>query len=143
MEKHNVEVTIIPENGYYITGSKLNNGVYSETMKYSKWEKEYQKILDKHSAQKLWYVTLNTADSYGNCVYKLDGVTVSGRTGIRKGQKLTLEYTLTDSNYQISRAAWALWESTETKTVTIPIDESLDGGTIQRSDYIEIERKKG
>lgn len=139
----NVEVTIMPDNGYYIAGSRLNNGVYSETMSYAKWEKDYQKILDKHPAQKLWYVTLDTSDDFGTCIYKLDGIARSGRVGVRDGQTLTMEYTLTDSNYQIARAAWALWESIDARTITISVDESLDGRTIQRSDYISIERKEG
>lgn len=138
-----VEITITPDTGYYIEGSKPNNGTYSEKLKYSKWEKESAKILEKHPAQKLWYVTLDTSDSYGTCVYKLDGAVRSGRVPVRKDQKLTLEYAITDPNYQISRAAWAIWESTETKTITISIDESLDGQTIQRSNYITIEHKEG
>lgn len=139
----NVEITVVPENGYYVSGAKGNDGRYSETMKYSKWEKNCQKILDKHPVKKIWYVTLNGTDSYGNCVYKLDGAVVSGRVEIREGQKLTLDYTLTDPNRKIVRSgpmgflAGVIYG--ETERCTIPISETLDGRTIQRSDYIKVE----
>lgn len=142
-----VEITITPDEGYYIEGSKLNSGVYSDKMKYSKWEKDAEKTLEKHPAQKLWYVTLDTSDAYGTCAYTLDGKAVSGKIGIRKGQKLTLVYTLTDTNYQISRKGingilgGIVKSSVENKT--IPVSEALDGKTIRRSEYITVERKGG
>ena len=142
-----VEITITPDNGYYIEGSKSNSDTYSEKMKYSKWEKESAKILEKHPAQKIWYVTLDTSDSYGTCVYKVDGIVRSGRVGIREEQKLTLEYALTDSNYQISRKGVGGFFGgilhNETENISIPVSGSLDGQTIRRSDYITIEQKEG
>lgn len=138
----NIEIAIIPEDGYYVIGSKGNNGTYSETIKYSKWEKESQKILNKHPAEKIWYVTLSNSDSYGTCVYKLDGTVVSGRVGIREGQKLTLEYTLTSSNKKIIRSGPGGFVGglvhSKTENCTIPVSETLDGKTIQRSDYIQV-----
>ena len=106
-----------------------------------------EKLLNKHPIQKIWYVTLDDSDSYGTCVYKLDGVEVSGRIGLREGQKLTLEYTLTDSNYQIVREGpggffGGLLHSI-TERFSIPVSASLDGNTIKRSDYITIEGKEG
>lgn len=141
-----VEVTIKPEDGWYITGSKLLNGEYSDTMKYSDWEKDRQKILEKHMAQKLWYVTLDTSDSYGTCVYKLDSIVVSGTVGIHDGQELKLEYKLTDSNYQIVRNGFGgfignLVNKGE-ESCPINVSEALDGTTIKRSDYITVERKE-
>lgn len=141
-----VRITIIPENGYYITGSKDSRGIYSETMKYSKWEQDHQKTLDKHSIQKIWYVTLDTSDAYGSCVYKLDGISVSGRIGIRQGQKLTLDYTLTDSNYKIIREGPGGFLGgiihSDTESFNIPVSEALDDHTIRRSDYIAVKRKE-
>lgn len=142
-----VEITITPDKGYYIEGSKLNSGAYSDKMKYSKWEKEAEKILEKHPAQKLWHVTLDISDAYGTCVYKLDGKNVSGTVTIRKDQKLTLEYTLTDSNYQIFRNGingflGGIFKS-NVANKTIPVSEALDGKTVRRSDYITVERKGG
>lgn len=142
----NVEISIVPETGYYVEGAKNMDGTYHETLKFSKWEKEYQKILDKHPVMKIWYVTLNSSDSYGTCSYKLDGKEVSGSIGVHEGQKLTLEYELTDSNYQIVRSGIGgivgNFVQEKTKTCTIPITEALNGQTIQRSDYIEVRRKE-
>ena len=141
-----VEVTIKPEDGWYITGSKLLNGEYSDTMKYSDWEKDRQKILERHMAQKLWYVTLDTSDSYGTCVYKLDGIAVSGRVGVHEGQKLKLEYTITDSDYEITRSgvggAWGNLTHKDKEEVNIKITADLDGKTIKRSDYIAVAQKE-
>lgn len=141
-----VEVTIKPEEGWYITGSKLLNGEYSDTMKYSDWEKDRQKILDKHTAQKLWYVTLDASDSYGTCVYKLDGITVSGRVGIREGQKLKMEYTITNPDYEIARSgvggAWGDLTHKEKEDIDIKVTAELDGKTIKRSDYITVAKKE-
>lgn len=142
-----VTITITPQIGYYISGANDTRGIYSKSMKYSAWEKDAEKILAEHSAVKLWYVTLNTADSYGTCTYKLDGTVVSGRVSIREGQKLTLEYTLTDPNYQIVRSSLTGFIGNiihnQTEPYAIPVSKELDGKTIQRSDYITVERKEG
>lgn len=141
----NVVITITPDSGYYVSGSKDADGVYCETLKFSKWEKDYQKILDKHPVKKIWHVTLDTADSYGTCTYKLDGEEVSGPISVREGQKLTLEYQLADSDYQIVRSGVGGFVGglthDQSESRSIPISEALDGKTIQRSDYIQVERK--
>lgn len=141
-DSQNVEITLIPEEGYYIVGSKNNRGTYSETMKYAKWEKDSQKILDQHPAHKIWYVTLDGSDPYGTCVYKLDGTAVSGQIGVREGQKLTLEYTLTNSDKTIVRSGPGGFVgrlvNSKTESCSIPVSEALDGKVIQRSDYIQV-----
>lgn len=141
-DSRNVEITLIPEDGYYIVGSKNDRGTYSETMKYAKWEKDAQKILEQHPAHKIWYVTLDGSDPYGTCVYKLDGTTVSGRIGVREGQKLTLEYTLTNSDKTIVRSGPGGFVgrlvNSKTESCSIPVSEALDGKVIQRSDYIQV-----
>lgn len=141
-----VEITIKPDGGWYIIGSKLLSGEYRDTMKYSDWEKDCKKILEKHTAQKLWYVTLDTSDNYGTCVYKLDGVTVSGTVGVHGGQKLELEYTITNPDYEITRSGFlgkirdAVHKDNETSNISI--SEELDGTTIRRSDYIIVAQKE-
>lgn len=141
-DSRNVEITLIPEDGYYIVGSKNDRGTYSETMKYAKWEKDAQKILEQHPAHKIWYVTLDGSDPYGTCVYKLDGTTVSGRIGVREGQKLTLEYTLTNSDKAIVRSGPGGFVgrlvNSKTESCNIPVSEALDGKVIRRSDYIQV-----
>ncbi len=142
----NVEVSIVPDQGYSIAGAQSSTGVYKETMAYSKWEKEYQKILDKHPAREIWFVTLDTSDDFGTCVYKLDGKVVSGIVSVREGQKLILEYTLTDPGYQITREGIGSFVSNvfsnKKESCSISIDASLDGRTVKRSDYITIEKKE-
>ena len=142
----NVTITITPEDGYYITGSKVNQSTYSDTMKYSAWEKDVEKILEKHPAKKILNVTLDTSDDHGTCVYKLDGDTVSGPVEMYEGQKLVLEYTLTDSNYIIIRKGLGgfLGDRThqETESCSIDVSEELDGKTVKRSDYITVEPKE-
>lgn len=141
-----IAVTITPEKGYCVTGSKVNRGVYNDSMEYSEWEKDWEKILDKHPIKKLWKITLDTSDDYGVCTYKLDGEVVSGTIEAYDGQKLTLEYTLTDSDYQIMREKGIRnffngIVNKEKEEATIPVSEELDGRTINRSQYISIERK--
>lgn len=140
-----VQITISPASGYYIADLK-DTAIYTDTLKYSKWEKDYEKILDKHPLKKIWNVTLDASDSYGDCVYELDGVEVSGNIKIYEGQKLTLNYTLTNPDYQIARNGfggfWGGLIHKETESVDISVSESLDGQTIKCSDYITLERKE-
>lgn len=142
-----VRISIVPEDGYYVIGAKDDSGVYQDRMSYSKWEKDREKILDDHPVKKLWHVTLDSSDSYGDCVYKLDGLVVSGKVPIHEGQKLVLEYTLTDPEQKIERSGVSgflggIFHS-GTKSVDIPVSEELDGKTVRRSDYIGIGPKEG
>lgn len=140
-----VEVVIAPSDGYIVTGSKTDNGIYSEIMKYSKWEKDWEKIVKNHPVKKLWHVTLDASDDYGDCVYKLDGEEVSGTIEVYEGQELILEYTLTHSDYEIDREKGignfvdGLIHKNKGKK-SIKVSEELDGKTIRRSDYITIDK---
>lgn len=138
-----VEVTITPDSGYYVTGSDVSNDVYRKTMRYSKWVSDAEKILEKHPIKKIRSVTLNTADDYGTCTYKLDGNTVSGTVEVREEQKLVLEYTVTDSNYQIAAGGgfFSRFQSKTEQKQEISISELQDGSTVRRSDYINVEKK--
>ena len=143
-DSRDIIVTITPESGYVVTGSNTENGIYNDTMTYSKWEKKWEKIIEDHPIKKVWHVTLDTSDEYGECIYELDGKEVSGTIEVYEGQNLTLKYTLDeDSGYQIRRKEWIgsfadnLIHGSSEKEV-IPISEELDGKTIRRSDYITI-----
>lgn len=139
-----IKITIAPKRGYYIGDSGTN--IYSDTMKYSEWKKDCSKILEKHPVKKILYVTLDTADAHGECVYKLDGNEVSGKVELREGQKLVLEYTLTDSDYRIVRKVnpggivGNIFHK-NTESVDISVSEELDGKTVRCSDYITVEEK--
>lgn len=141
-----VDIIIIPDKGYYVAGAEDTGGTYKKRMKYEKWEKEYERILKKNPVKKIWHVILDKNDSYGNCVYQLDGKEVSGEVEIREGQKLTLCYSITNPNYEIGRSGiggfWKGVAHKETENCTIPISGDLDGKVIKRQDYIEIKPKE-
>lgn len=141
-KSRNIEIRIVPDEGYYIAGTEEMDGIYRETMKYSKWNKDYEKIMKKHPAKKIWHVTLDANDEFGTCVYQLDGEAVSGNVAILEEQKLTLNYTVTDSDYEIKRSGvggfWKEITHKETEECTIPMSKEMDGKVIKREDYIQI-----
>lgn len=146
-DSQKVRVTIRSDSGYYVSGNKVTAAGYSDTMKYEKWRSDHVKIMEKHPIQKLLTITLDTNDSYGDCVYRLDGAVVSGAVKVKAEQKLTLEYTLTDSNYRFSRSGIGGFISgvfsQNQESTAIELSEDMDGKSIRRSDYIQIEKKEG
>ena len=134
-----VTVTISPAGGYYVTGKKVDDGVYQATMKYKEYVSDIDEIIEEHPIKKLIYVTLDVSDNFGTCVYTVDGEEVSGTIGLREGQKVKLEYILTDSRYQIDTG----WFGNKTKkTASIEITEKYDGQTLSREDFdIQIKDK--
>lgn len=145
-KKSEVTVTIKPKDGYYISGSNEASGAYSETMKFEKWEKDQQKILAAHPIQKAMWVTLNSEDGHGLCVYKLNDEVVSGKVRLEDGQKLELTYSLTDEEYEIDRGWWDPYKyfSSGSKTASITVSADLDGKTLTPADFgIELKKKEG
>lgn len=146
-----VDVTIVPDRGYYVSGKDVDNYEFTATMKLSKYDADIDKIIKEHEIKRLYKVVLDTADLYGECVYKLNGEVVNGEIYVREEDKLTLEYQLTNTNYQILRETEGFWGSikdwrknTFSKTkeaITIPILNDLDGITIKREDYIKVGKK--
>lgn len=141
-----VRVSIRPDSGYYVAGGNGAADSYSDTMKYSKWLSDYTEIMEKHPIRSFWTITLDAADLYGNCVYELDGKEVSGTVQVKEGQKLTLKYTLTDENYQIVRNGLSGFVGSitgkDSASCAIELSEAMDGITVRRADYIQIERKE-
>lgn len=140
-----VEVSIIPEKGYYVSGKKAENDQYTDTMKFSKYLSDIDKIAEAHKIKKFYQVTLDTAAEHGTCVYKLNGEEISKTTtlNVREEDKLELEYELTDPDYEIK------WEdffhtliSSKKKTVPIQISSEIDGSIIKAEDKAVIERKE-
>jgi hypothetical protein len=141
-DNRNVIVTIMPSEGYYVSGKDVSGDVYQSTMTYKKYKSDIDKIIDKHPIKKIYSVTLDSDDSYGTIVYKLNGTEVSGTIQVRDGQKLTMDYTITDAGYEIKRSGLtAMTQSKTNKSVKINISEDLDGKTIKREDYIDIVEK--
>lgn len=137
-DNEKLTVTITPTNGYYVTGKKVKDGVYQDTMKYKEYFSDIDKIIENHPIKKLIYITLDDSDDYGTCVYSIDGEVVSGTVALREGQKVTLKYTLTDSNYQIVRRGLRKTQA----TVELEILENFDGKILSREDFdIQIKNK--
>lgn len=132
-------VTIAPADGYYVTGKKVKDDIYQDTMKYKEYVADIDKIIKEHPVKKFIYVTLDDSDNYGTCTYTVNGKAVSGTAKLHEGEKVKLEYTLTDDRYQIDRKGIG---SKSKKTDTIEISEDLDGKTITRENFnIQIKEK--
>lgn len=147
-ENRKVTVTLIPDEGYYVESASADQGIYTDTMTFAKWEKNGDKILDKHPVKKLRHVTLETDDDYGVCFYKLDGQEVSGTVALRQDQKLTLEYTLKDpEQYEIVREGIISriegLADGDNEKITIAVSDDTDGSTIKPGDYVTVRPKKG
>lgn len=143
-----IKIAVSANDGYYIKDSGKTE-IYTETMKYSKYVSDVQKILDKHPVKKLCNVTLDVTDAYGTVTYKIDGKSViNGTYGLKEEQKLEMVYEITDGKHIIVRegANWieSSWNKTKSKTketVEIPITNELDGNTVKRETYIHIKDK--
>ena len=92
-------------------------------------------------------VTLSTDCAYGDCTYKLDGDVVSGIIQVREGQKLTLTYNITNENYSFADKSKGvtgflhdLFNNSE-RTITIPIDTSLEDTTVIPDEWFDIIEK--
>ncbi len=127
-----VTVTLTPESGYYIEGSKGSDSFYSETMTYSKYLEGITNILENHSAKKYCVLTLDESDAYASYSYKLDGEEVSGKVNARINSTLKLTYKLTDSNYQLTDTIAGIFKET-TKSLKVTAD--MDGTVITKADF--------
>ena len=143
----NVTVSIMPDSGYYVTGKKVTNDVYQETMKYSDFVKNMADIVEKHPAAKYYTMTLDSSDTFATYTYKLDGKEVSGTITAKEGQKLDLIYEITDSAYKLKEGTggvplvgWGKSYTTVSKVLTIT--SAMDGKTITKDDF-GIETVKG
>ena len=142
-----VTVSIMPDSGYYVTGKKVTNDVYQETMKYSEFVKNMADIIEKHPAAKYYTITLDTTDTFATYTYKLDGKEVGGTITVKEGQKLTLTYEITDPTYKLKEGAGGVplvgWGKSYTKvSKDLTITSAMDGKTIIKDDF-GIETVKG
>ena len=149
-----VEVSIIPNEGYYVSGKGVDNGRYTRTMKFSKYMSDIDELIEDHKIKKWYQVTLDTAAEHGQCAYTLNGERIVEKTTVkvREEDKLVLEYELTDEDYEIVRQSENFWDTinnwrkdifTETREEkTIEISDEIDGTTVKPEEKITI-RKKG
>lgn len=141
----NVKVTIMPNDGYYITGSEVTNNVYQKTMTYSKYLKDIDKIINKHSIEKYINVTLKSSDDIGTYKFTLDGKEISGTIQLRKNQELELEYTITNTSYAFKNDLLHWFNSSKSSiSDKLKITDKYDGKTITRENFknLEIEKKE-
>lgn len=146
-----VEVTISPESGYYVSGKDVENNIYREIMKFSKYESDIDTIIKKHEIKEMYSITLDSTDPYGTVTYKVNGSERNGAIDIREEDELVLVYELTDDNYEIVRNSDGFWSglndwrkntfSKKSEEVTIRLTDEINGTTIKRSDYIEVSEK--
>lgn len=144
-DSQKVTITITPNSGYYVSGKNVKKDIYQNTMKFSKYQSDIQKILDEHLIEKYYHVTLDANDAYGVCTYKLDGEVVSGKIFFKAGQKLSLEYKITAPGYMVEGAKslpFGIGKKDQEKTESITIMENMDGQTINR-DIFGIKVVKG
>lgn len=146
-----VEVAIQPAEGYYVSGKKVSGDSYRERMTFQRYRSGIAEIIQGHPVRKLIWVTLDASDAHGTCVFTVDGEEKNGKTGLRAGQKIVLEYTLTDLDYEIVREQGGFLDQIITwgsealhknrQKVTIEVTEGLDGTTLTRADYVKVDRK--
>lgn len=145
-DDRDVIVTIKPSAGYYVSGKNVSNDSYQDTMTFEKYLKDINKIIEKHEIKKIYSITLDTKDAYGNVTYSLNGTAVEGKVSVREGEKLKISYKITNSDYKFKESNWItnLVSKVREKTeddVTVTISEEMNGKTITRADYFEIEKR--
>lgn len=143
-----VKITISAKNGYYIKDSGKTE-LYSDTMTYSQYVSDREKIISKHPVKKLCSVMLDGTDPYGEVTYKIDGKVVeAGNYMLKEEQKLEMIYEITDGKHVVARegANWFenslnMTKSKTKETVRIPITSSLDGAKVTRDTYIHVNNR--
>ncbi len=151
-----VDVVIEPYEGYYVSGKKVDGDSYKSSMSFKKYVSDIEEIIESHPVKRYIQVTFDASDEHGECVFRLDGEEVGGNgvpetVILKEGQKVTLEYSLTDSDYQILRESggilggikdWGASIFSKNKASSeIEITEELDGATVTRESYIKLDKK--
>lgn len=99
--------------------------------------------------RKIYTVTLDSSAKYGECVYIMDGKEVNGTIDIEEGKKLTLKYTITDSDYKFAQRTGGVIGflkgilNDKEQTVSITITADLDGTVIRPDETFQIIKKEG
>lgn len=151
-----VDVVIEPYEGYYVSGKKVDGDSYKSSMSFKKYVSDIEEIIESHPVKRYIQVTFDASDEHGECVFRLDGEEVGGNgvpetVILKEGQKVTLEYSLTDSDYRILRESggilggikdWGASIFSKNKASSeIEITEELDGATVTRESYIKLDKK--
>lgn len=142
-----IEVKIIPNSGYVLIGSFVNDGIYLRRMRFDEYDRFVKEVL-QNQLKKVCVITLDANDPYGNVIYRIDGQEVSGQVEIVEGRSITISYTLKDEKYEINEdrnifdqinvfdgERFAKYEK------TISVDRSMDGQTLTRESFIKLREK--
>ena len=143
-----VEVKIIPDDGFYVSGRNVTDRIYVQTMRLSSYVDNIDSIISEHPIKPLVAISVDPSDQYGNCVFKLNGEEVSGEVYVMDGDRLTLEYTLTTPGMSIARKDGNILTSLidagadlinyPTRSETINIYTSDEGRKFTRADFFEV-----
>lgn len=138
-ESEKVTITIQPSSGYYITGKSVQENIYQNTVQFKKLLSDASNMINDHPIEKFVVVVLDTSDLYGTCKYTIAGKEVSGTVYLKVGDKVKLEYVITDSAYAIDGASGflgtPLGKNETEKTETITIERNHDGQTFTRDSF--------
>lgn len=150
-----VTLTLTPDSGYYFKSAKTGEPLV-QTMDFAGYIRNIDSILLENPAKKLITVNFDDSpDNHGDVTFKLDENVVSGETILREDQKLTIQYDLYDTEYEIARntdsilgKVYNFFDShfdslghMDNVEFDIPITPDLDGRTITRQDYIGLNIK--
>ena len=142
-----VIVTIKPNDGYYVDGDKnISGDSFVKEMTFSDYMKKISEVVEDNPIKKYINVTLDENDSYGTCIYTVDGNVASGTVKLKQEQKLVLEYKITDNDYQIEYNSEGLncftnvFKNKKETEIVIELSGKIDGKTISRDDYITIKK---
>jgi len=93
-------------------------------------------------------ITLPATGAHGTCTYKLDSKPVSGTITLQLSQKLTITYTITDSEYKFEtsglESAWRWGQDlvgNMSKTAIIPLSPDMNNTTIIPDSWFTIVKK--
>ena len=138
-ESQKVIVKISPVQGYYVLDGNHNDDTeYQDTLKYSKYVKEINKLIENHGAEKICSVRLDESDPFAKYTYQYKDKPVSGSLTVKAGEKLTLEYEIMDSEHKLTESAGGflgIGKTDKKVKKTIEITADMDGKAITKSDF--------
>ena len=133
-----VRVTITPEDGWYLTGRGLSDGIFQKTMDGAEYLRTIESIIEDHPAEKYIFVTLDESDDFASYTYRLDGRSVSGTIRAREGQELSLVYVILDDEHRLKKGEGGFlgigknYRKTEKELTITP---EMDGKTLTKEDF--------
>lgn len=147
-----VTVNITPDNGYYVSGKDVKNNIYEKKMTYSKYQETADSIINDHKILKYISLSLEPAGEHGTTEYKVDNQSKSGKiTGLKAGQTIKAEYTLTDDGYVFEDETGNVINNISNfiqntlnkakRTVDIKVTAEMEGNTINGEDYVAIKKR--